>query len=175
MRRKGMNPNKDVNWVSVAPERFGEALASGEAQAVGGHDPVIWEAKESLHLNELASSMTGSYGTRVVRVLGARNDLLDRDPRAAVSLVLAFQDAARAVASHLAETASVMADQLPDMPQDSILKMLQAENHAVHPVGQELREQIAQYVDELKLIGLVAEDEDSGALSKRFCAAILHG
>ncbi|MCQ8278872.1 ABC transporter substrate-binding protein [Acetobacteraceae bacterium KSS8] len=175
MRRKGMNPNKDVTWISVAPERFGEVLASGQVQAVGGHDPVIWEAQQSLHLAELASSMTGSYSARVVRVLGARDDLLARDPRAAVSLVLAFQEAARVVASHLAETASVMADQIPDMPQDSILKMLQAEKHDVHPVGQELREQIAQYVDELKLIGLVDENQDSGSISKRFCATILRG
>lgn len=173
MRRKGMNPNVDVNWVSVAPERFSDALASGQVQAVAGHDPVIWQVREQLRLVELASSMTGSYAQRVSRVLGVRGDLLTADPQAAVSLVLAFQDAARTVAHHLGETASILADQLPDMSLPTIQTMLEAEGHTVHPVGTELREQIAQYIDELKLLGLVPEEQDSGGLSKRFCQTIL--
>ncbi len=173
MRRKGMNPNVDVNWVPVAPDQFGDALASGRIQAIAGHDPVIWQAREQLHLVELASSMTGSYAQRVSRVLGVRGGLLESDPAAPVALVLAFQEAARTVARHLDETASVLADQLPDMSLSSIQKMLAAEGHAVHPVGRELREQIAQYIDEMKLIGLVPDEQDSTALAKRFCATVL--
>ncbi len=174
MRRKGMDPNHDVSWVQLPPEQFGQALADRRVQAVAGHDPVIWQLRERLHLHELASSMTGSYGTRVSRVLGMRGDLLRADPAGAVSLVLAVQEAAEAVQHHLGETASILADQLPDMDQPELERMLAAEGHAVHPIGRELRDQVAQYLDELKLIGLAPDDTDSSTLAKRYCPMIIH-
>lgn len=174
MRRKGMDPNHDVSWVQLAPDQFRTALAENRVQAVVGHDPVIWQLREALHLTELASSMTGSYGTRVSRVLGLRGDVLQADPAAAVALVLAFREAAETVARHPDAAASVLADQLPDMDQASLERMLHAEGHAVHPTGTELREQIAQYIDELKLIGLASDDLDSAALAQRFCANVVH-
>jgi NitT/TauT family transport system substrate-binding protein len=174
MRRKGMDPNHDVFWVQLPPDQFAAALADRRVQAVAGHDPVIWQIRERLHLVELASSMTGSYGTRVSRVLGLRGDVLRADPAAAVALVLAMQEAADIVEHHLGETASILADQLPDMEQPEIERMLRAEGHAVHPVGRELREQVAQYIDELKLIGLAQDEDDSGALARRFCDTVIH-
>lgn len=175
MRRKGMNPFDDVRWVQLPPDQFAGALARREVQAVAGHDPVIWRIKEQDRLPELASSMTGSYGTRVSRVLGLRGDVLRDDPEAAVVLALAMQEAARFAQSHPADVASLMADELPDMDQAAIERMFRAEGHAVHPVGHELRDQMAQYVDELKLIGMVSEDADSGGLARRFCPLVLHG
>ncbi len=175
MRRKGMDPNHDVSWVQLPPDRFGQALAERRVQAVAGHDPVIWQLREQLHLVELASSMTGSYGTRVSRVLGIGGGLLRSDPAAAVSLVLAVQEAAEVVQRHLGETASILADQLPDMDQPTLERMLRAEGHAVHPIGRELREQVAQYIDEMKLIGLAPDEADSGALARHFCPTVLHG
>uniref|UniRef100_UPI001575503C ABC transporter substrate-binding protein n=1 Tax=Caulobacter sp. S45 TaxID=1641861 RepID=UPI001575503C len=175
MRRKGMDPNHDVTWVPLAPDQFADALAGHRVQAVAGHDPVIWQVREALRLTELASSMTGSYGTRVSRVLGLRGDVLRADPAAAVALVLAFREAAESVARHPDAAASVLADQLPDMDQAQIERMLHAEGHTVHPIGSDLREQIAQYIDELKLIGLAGDELDSAALARRFCANVLHG
>ena len=174
MRRKGMDPNHDVNWIELPPDQFGAALADRRIQAVVGNDPVIWQVREQLHLVELTSSMTGSYGNRVSRLLGVRADVLRRDPAAAVSLVLAMSDAAKLVQHHLGETASILADQLPDMEQPAIERMLTAEGHAIHPYGSELRDQVAQYIDELKLIGLAPDEDDSGALAQRYYAAVIH-
>ncbi|WP_419728905.1 ABC transporter substrate-binding protein [Lichenicola sp.] len=174
MRRKGMDPNRDVTWTQVAPADFRTALASREIQAVVGHDPVIWQVRDSLHLQELASSMTGSYGTRVTRALGLRHELLQSDPAAAVSLVLALQEAAQTVARHLDDAASMLADELPDMDLATVGRMLHAEGHGVHLIGEELREQIAQYFDELKLIGLVPDEQDSAKLARRFCDTVVH-
>ena len=174
MRRKGMDPNRDVTWVQVAPADFQAALAARQIQAVVGHDPVIWQVRDSLHMTELASSMTGSYGTRVTRALGLRRDLLQADPAAAVALVLALEEAARTVARHVDDAANMLADQLPDMDLPAVERMLHAEGHAVHLIGQELREQTAQYFDELKLIGLVPDEQDSAQLARRFCDTVVH-
>ena len=89
--------------------------------------------------------------------------------------MLAFEDAATTVAHHLDEAASVLADELPDMDLPGIERMLHSEGHSVHPVGTALREQVAQYIDELKLIALAADDLDSGArLARRYCPLIIH-
>ncbi len=174
MRRKGMNPDRDVTWVQMPPADMAAALASHRVQAVVGHDPVIWQLLESAHLAQVASSMTGSYGVRVSRVLGIRGDVLRADPALAVQLVLAFEDAATTVAHHLDEAASVLADELPDMDLPSIERMLHSEGHAVHPIGTALREQMAQYIDELKLIGLAGDDLDSTRLAHRYCPLLIH-
>ena len=174
MRRKGMNPNHDVTWVQMAPADMQAALAERRVQAVVGHDPVIWQLLERARLSEVASSMTGSYGARVSRVLGIRGDVLRTDPGLGVQLVLAFEDAAATVAAHLDEAASVMADDLPDMDLRSVERMLRSEGHSVHPIGIALREQMAQYIDELTLIGLASDTLDSAKLARRYCPVLVH-
>ncbi|MCQ8240770.1 ABC transporter substrate-binding protein [Rhizosaccharibacter radicis] len=175
MRRKGMNPDRDVRWVAIPPDRFGDALAANEVQALAGHDPVIWQVRERLHLNELASSMTGSYGIRVGRTLGVRDDLLRTDPQAAAAVSLALFDAAVSVARDLDAAASVLSDDLEDMEPDMVLRMLRSEGHSVHPTGGALRAQVAQYIDELKLLGLVEDSVDSGSVARRCCASVMPG
>jgi len=174
MRRKGMNPNTDVSWVEMPPAEFGPALAAKRVAAVAGHDPVVWQLRDEGKLPELASSMTGSYGTRISRALGLRSDLLHADPAAAVALVMAVEEAERFVAKHRDAVASMLTDQLPEIPFASMQRMLAAEGHDVHPEGRELRIQIAQYVDELKLLALVPDDADSAQLSRRYCDTVVH-
>jgi NitT/TauT family transport system substrate-binding protein len=175
MRRKGMDPNRDVRWVGMQPDAFDAALAAKEIQAVAGHDPVIWQVRERLHLSELASSMTGSYGIRVGRALGVQQALLRDDPPAVTALALALGEAAATVAHNVDEAASVVADDLEDMDEDSVRRMMRSEGHSLQLTGKPLREQVAQYVDELKLLGLVADEVDSGAVARQCCAAAVHG
>ena len=68
----------------------------------------------------------------------------------------------------------MLADDLPDMDERAVARMLHAEGHSVHPVGTVLREQVAQYIDELKLIGLADDELDSGRLARRFCPLLVH-
>ena len=175
MRRKGMDPNRDVEWRAMPAEAFGVALAAGQVQAVVGHDPMIWQLREALHLPELASSMSGSYGARVSRVLGLRNQLMHDDPEAAVAVALAFQEAAAWVAGHPDQVSVLLAAQNPDLTAAQAGRMLRAEGHNVHPTGVNLRNQIAQYIDELKLLGLTPEAVDSAQLAKSFTANVLKG
>nr|WP_321985400.1 ABC transporter substrate-binding protein [uncultured Lichenicoccus sp.] len=173
MRRKGMDPNHDVEWRQLPPDGLGLALSEGEVQAVVGHDPAIWLLRDSLHFDELASSITGSYSVRVSRVLGLRSTLLHDDPAAAVALTLAMQDAARWVAAHPQQTAVLLAAESRSLTLEQCARMLKSEGKAVHPVGNDLRDQVAQYMDELKLIGLTPETLDSAAFAKNVTANVL--
>ena len=175
MRRKGMDPNRDVTWRAVPVEALALALAEGQVQAVVGHDPAIWQLREAQHLPELASSMSGSYGARVSRVLGLRNQLLHDDPEAAVAVALAIQEAAAWAEKHPEQVSVLLAAQDPDLTVEQAARMLKAEGHNVHPTGVNLRNQIAQYVDELKLLGITPETVDSTTFAKRVTANVLKG
>ena len=173
MRRKGMDPNRDVEWRQLPPEGLGLALSEGHVQAVVGHDPAIWLLRDSLHFDELASSMSGSYSVRVSRVLGLRNTLLHDDPAAAVALTLAMQDAARWVAAHPQQVAALLAAESRSLTVEQASRMLKSEGRLVHPVGNDLRDQVAEYMDELKLIGLAPETPDSAVFAKGVTANVL--
>ncbi len=175
MRRKGMDPNRDVEWRAVPAAALGLALTEGHVQAIVGHDPAIWQLREALHLNELASSMSGSYGVRVSRVLGLRNRLLHDDPQAAVAIAMAIQEAAIWVAKHPDQVSVLLAAQDPELTVEQVGRMLKAEGHNVHPSGANLRNQVAQYIDELKLLGLTPESVDSAVFAKRVTAEVLKG
>ena len=173
MRRKGMDPNRDVEWRQLPADGLGLALAEGHVQAVVGHDPAIWMLRDGLHLDELASSMSGSYSVRVSRVLGLRSAVLQADPVAAVALTMAMQDAARWVGAHPQQTAALLAAESPSITEEQFDRMLRSEGRAVHPVGNDLRDQVAEYMDELKLIGLTPESLDSTAFARDVTANTL--
>ena len=173
MRRKGMNPNKDVEWRTLPAASLGQALAGGQVQAIIGHDPVIWQLREQLKLVELASSTSGSYAVRVRRVLGVRTQLLQDDPKAVLAITLAMQDAAVWVEKHPQEVSVLLAAQDPAMTAAEVARMLKTQANNVHPMGLNLRNQIAQYVDEMKLIGLTPETVDSAQFAKRFTPNLL--
>ena len=175
MRRKGMDPNHDVEWRSLPTPFLGLALAEGQVQAIVGHDPSIWKLRQTLHLGELASSMSGSYGARVSRVLGMRTAVLRDDPQGAVALTLAMQEAATWVAAHPRQVGALLAAHNVDLTLEQANQMLKSEGHDVHPVGHDLRNQIAQYVDELQLLGLATQNVDSTAFAKRVTADVLKG
>lgn len=175
MRRKGMDPNRDVEWRTLPADALGLALSEGHVQAVVGHDSAIWQLREALHLGELASSVSGSYAVRVSRVLGMRSRLLRDDPKAALAITLAMQEAANWVAQHPEQVSVLLAAQDPDLTVDQVRRMLKTEANNVHPVGLNLRNQIAQYVDELKLLGLASEGVDSTAFAKHVTANVLKG
>ncbi len=172
MRRKGMHPDRDVTWRVFHEATLGAALAQGHVQAIIGHDPAIWRLGESLGFDQLASSQTGSYAIRVSRVLGVRGAMLRDSPGVVLAISQAMQEAVVWAARHPPRISQLLAAQENGLTQPEAARMLHAEGGPVHPVGPNLRNQIAQYMDELKLLGLTPEASDSSGLAKRFTANV---
>ena len=170
MRRKGMHPDHDVAWRVMPHDALGLALAEGQVQAIIGHDPEVWQLRLSLHLDELASSRSGSYAVRVGPVLGLATASLRQDPGAARWLAQALLEAASWAGHHTSELGGLLAAQDPDLTANQAAQMLKAEGSNVHPIGADLRNQIAQYVDELKLLGIIPDAVDSNRFSRSFVA-----
>ncbi|ARW16355.1 ABC transporter substrate-binding protein [Komagataeibacter europaeus] len=176
LRRKGLNPDTAPDWVILPPDQIDDALAAGTVDAVALHDPLAWQLlnNRALDLVELVNSVKGLYAERTNLALGVSTDLLAQTPGAAVALVLALSHAARWLPQHVAEAAALLDDRVEGMDQDTILQMMRHEVLGISPVGNDLKIQIARYVDELKLLGIFPDSLDSAGYARTISADILH-
>ncbi|WP_173578084.1 ABC transporter substrate-binding protein [Acetobacter fallax] len=175
LRRKGISP-ASVQWKAVQAGQIAEKIASGELDGVVAHDFFAWRllSESNGGLNELAGSTTGHYAERINRVLGLDDSFLTDDPEGAIALALAFRDAGRWIEKHREEAATLLASHLPQMGEDIVAAMLAHEPKPLHLIGHWLRDQIAQYADELKLIELLPDSLNSGEFAHSVCRNVLH-
>lgn len=176
LRRKGLNPDTAPNWVILPPDQIDDAVMAGAVDAVALHDPLAWQlmGNPALELVELVNSINGLYARRTNLALGISTDVLEHTPAAAVALVLALYNAARWLPTHMAEAAALLDGRIADMGQDAILQMMRHEALGISPVGNDLKIQIARYVDELKLLGQFPDSLDSASYARHMSADILH-
>ncbi|MBS1002995.1 ABC transporter substrate-binding protein [Acetobacter thailandicus] len=170
MRRKGMNSMEKINWKIVPDATLTAPDTLAEADAVVTDDPQGWQLLSTQPgvFSELAGSTTGAYSERTNLVLGISHTAPDTEADAATALTLALKDAAKWSRTHLQETATLMAQTSDGLNAQTIFRMLQKEPVIQAITGQKLREQVAQYCDELQLLGLLPQTADSSALAHRF-------
>ncbi|CEF57005.1 ABC transporter substrate-binding protein [Acetobacter ghanensis] len=176
MRRKGMDALNNINWVDLPLQQIEQALHDQKIDAVVTHDPDAWILLQNHAdlLYELVGSDTGHYAARTSLILGVADAAQENDPTAATALVLALRDASLWVNTHRDDAATLITDNAADLPATSARNMLRNEP-VIHPLlGRSLREQIAQYCDELQLVGMMADGEDSAALARRYTLNVLH-
>ncbi|GBR11440.1 hypothetical protein AOE01nite_08950 [Acetobacter oeni] len=175
LRRKGINP-KDINWKSVPSDQVADQVTAGELDGVVAHDFLAWQLLSDSNggLTELAGSTTGHYSERINRVLGLSDSFLMDDPKGGVALALAFRDAGRWIESHRDESATLLASHLPQMDEESVTSMLSHEPKPMHLIGHWLRDQLAQYADELKLIDLLPDSLNSAQFARSVYRDLLH-
>lgn len=175
VRRKGINP-ASIEWIPMQKQDVAAALTAGRIDGVVAHDPDAWMilTENRPLLTDLFGSGTGHYSERVNRVLALRSSFLTDDPEGAVAVVLALRDGCRWVESHAEETTTLLTDRLPHMSRDSIAAMRAHEAAPFHLTGHPLRDQMAQYADELQLIGIFPDTMDSAQFAASACQNILH-
>ncbi|MBV1832940.1 ABC transporter substrate-binding protein [Novacetimonas pomaceti] len=176
LRRKGMNPDTGPQWQVLAPQDMAGAIRAGDVDALAVHDPLAWRLLNdpSLGVVELVNSVNGLYAQRTNLALGVARDMLDQDPAAAAALVVALQDAARWLKTHVPETASLLAGHIEGMGPDAIIAMMRHEVLGICPTGHDFRVQLAQYVDEMKLLGRFPDTLDSAGYARAISTDLLH-
>ena len=176
LRRKGLNPDTAPNWIIMPPDQIDDALMAGSVDAVAVHDPLAWQllGNRALDLVELVNSVSGLYARRTNLALGVATDLLQQTPSAAVALVLALYNAAHWLPTHMTEAATLLDGRVEGMRQDEILQMMRHEVLGISPVGNDLKTQLARYIDELKLLAIFPDSLDSAGYARRISADILH-
>ena len=172
MRRKGIDPFRDVTWVELAPSAQAEALGRGAVDAVAAADPDAFGLREALKLVEIATDISGSYRDRTAQVLACSGRLLRDDPDACRGLTHALLQAATAVVHDPTAVAGLGASFAPKLSDVDRVRMLRAEAPDQHPTGPALVEDIAAYADELRLLGLFPYEMNAGKFARGVCQRV---
>lgn len=177
MRRKGINAMDGIHWTDIPAEHVEDAARARTIDALVAHDPLAWQLLTSHPdlFSELVGSTTGHYADRTSLILGASHTALDTDPDAATALTLVLRDAAKWANQHRDEAATLVADDTSDFSADTMRAMLRHQPAITPVTGHTLRDQIAQYYDELQLIGLLPDTEAASAIAKRTTRNVLSG
>ncbi|MDI2090777.1 ABC transporter substrate-binding protein [Commensalibacter oyaizuii] len=171
LRRKGLNPDQNVKWIEMEPEELLPALLSNQVQGIIGNDPFMWEILNNANKQvfELAGSQSGSWSTRINRILGISNDFLSQNPTIVKPLALSLYEASQWQNKHLQQTSVLLADHSKQMNASQILSMLKNQNQNIIPINNKLWEQVAQYIDEFKLLGRISNNVKSSREARQFC------
>lgn len=177
MRRKGLNAMDGVAWKPAPAAELMQDATLGNIDAIATHDPMAWQLLCTSNglFAELVSSNTGHYADRTNLVLGVANSTLATDPDAATALTLALRDAAKWVNTHHDETATLAANTDNGLTPALIRDMLNNEPPIRPVLGHTLRDQMAQYCDELQLIGLLPNTESAAKLAHSYTQNVLKG
>ncbi|MDG6095290.1 ABC transporter substrate-binding protein [Acetobacter sp. AN02] len=171
LRRKGINPDGGVQWVYLPPDQAPDALLAGQADALVAHDPFAWTvlAAHRSEMTELTGSDTGNYSSRINHALGLKAGFLRNDPDGALALVLALRDSCVWIEKNTDQIPALLSQSLPDTDDQILEEMIRHQALPHHSFGNSFRDQVAQYADELKLIGVLPEEMHSGEIASRFC------
>jgi NitT/TauT family transport system substrate-binding protein len=172
LAKHGVDPNKDVQWRQFPADLLGLALQKGEVQAIADGDPNIWLIRERDRLVEIATNLSDDYRNRVCCVLGVRGSLIRQDRPAATALTQALLEAAEWTA-HNPDGATAVFAQYSTASQKDLSAMLQSHTHHHHPVGADLKQEIALYADELKLISVIKASTDTAKFADKVYADVL--
>ena len=174
LAKQGIDPDKQVNWVQYPADLFGEALRKGEVQALATDDPQGWLIKHRDGLIEVDNNLNGEYKNLTCCVLGLRGSLVRDNPQVARAITQAIVDAQQWTADHPAETAKIFAPFVPgQVPIEDITAMLSEHTHQHHSTGDQLRKEVAVYVNELKTINVIRPDTDARLFAEHYVPELL--
>ncbi|MFG1423317.1 ABC transporter substrate-binding protein [Roseixanthobacter liquoris] len=165
----GIDPFKDVEWRQYPAEVLPLAVEKGEAQALADNDPRTWiflkDSKGSLV--EVATNLTDKYAERSCCVLAIRGSLIRDDKPTAAALTRAVLEGGHIVGSDPALAAKSFADYGGKGSIQDLVDMLKSHTHHHHPAGAALKQEIAAYADELKLVKVFRKTTDSAKFADK--------
>jgi NitT/TauT family transport system substrate-binding protein len=173
LAKLGLDPAKDVDWRVFPADLLPVALQKGEVQAFSLSDPLGWVIRERDGLTEVATNLDAEFARRACCVLGVRGSLIREDRPTAAALTEALLEAQDYVFAHPDEAAAIFAPNSPKATPEQLAAMLRSHTHGHHPVGANLRQELALYVDELKAISVIKPSTNSEKFSNKVYANVL--
>jgi NitT/TauT family transport system substrate-binding protein len=171
--KQGMDPIKDIEWRAYPADLLGVALSKGEIQAFSGPDPIASILRDRAHLVEVTNNLTGEFAHRACCVLGIRGSLARDERPVAAAITAALMEAQDWVAAHPDEAAAIFADFTKVASAEQLALMLRSHAHQHHPMGADLKQEVALYAQDLKLASVFKPSTDPTEFADRVCANVL--
>jgi NitT/TauT family transport system substrate-binding protein len=173
LAKLGFDPMADVRFRVFPGDLLPVALKKGEVDAFTLGDPLGWVIRERDDLREVATNLDGEYAHRACCVLGVRGGLIRDDKPAAAALTEAILEAQDLVHDDPDETARIFAPYSPVAKPDQLAEMLRSHTHGHHPIGSDLKREIALYIEELKGISVIKPSTNADRFSDKVYANVL--
>ena len=173
LAKLGIDPTSDVQFRVFPGDLLPVALQKGEIDAFCQGDPLGWVVRERDNLHEVATNLDGEYAHRACCVLGIRGALIRDDKAAATAITEAVLEAQEFVANDPEETARIFAPYSPVAKPDQLRRILLEHTHGHHPIGADLKQELALYIDELKGISVIKPGTNTARLTDKVFADVL--
>ena len=173
LSKRGIDPTKDVEWKVFPGDLLAAAIEKGEAQALAHQDPETWRFLKLPRLTEVATNLTSEYGDRVCCLIGVGNKLLKEDREAAASITRSLLQAQDITAHHPEATADVYLPYVTNTTKQDLIELLKTHTHYVHPLGNDLRKQLADYTLELQKVGVIKPSTDPVKFAEKITADVV--
>jgi NitT/TauT family transport system substrate-binding protein len=169
----GIDPVTEVEWKVYPSDLLAVALKKGEIQAFTGGDPLAWVLRDRDGLFEVSNNLDGEFANRTCCILGVRGSLIRDDRPAAAAVTEAILEAQDFVLQNPDEAAAIFAPYAPSAKPEQLAAMLRSHTHGHHPIGADLRKELALYTDELKGISVIKQSTNSEKFASKVYADVL--
>ncbi|WP_159999405.1 ABC transporter substrate-binding protein [Roseomonas sp. 18066] len=174
LKRRGIDPDRDVTWRVFPAHVFGLAIERGEAHAFAAGDPIAWTLIRDKQFVEVASNLTGEWAQRACCIIGVSGSLVKNEPQVAAALTRALIEAQQLAAHDPKIAADAFMDYAPGrVSRDDLIAMLQSHTHGHTPAGTDIRREIELYAEELKSVGVMRAGTDPKRFAERVTADVL--
>jgi NitT/TauT family transport system substrate-binding protein len=174
LKKAGLDPNVDIDFKQFPGALLRAAVEKGEAHALADGDPNTFAWLKDGKFKELATNLSGEYAHRTCCIVGVRGSLIRDDKRTAASIARALLDAAEFAAMNPAEAAATYAPFVArKVDLDDLTALAKYHTHHHHPVGDDLKKELALYADELKLVSVFKPSTDTAKYAERIYADVL--
>ncbi len=174
LKRRGVDPDRDVTWKVFPGHVFGLALERGEAQAVAGGDPIAWLLQRDRKLVEVATNLSGEWASRACCIIGVSGALVKNEPQVAAALTRALLEAQDLAAHDPSVAVDTFLTYAPaSTSRDDLIAMMRSHTHGHHPAGLAIRQEIELYAEELRSIGVMRAGTDPKRFAERVTANVL--
>jgi NitT/TauT family transport system substrate-binding protein len=172
LAKQGIDPEAEVNWRVFPGELLGAVVERGEADAVAHWDPLTYKFLQTDQFVEIATNMDGEYARRTCCIVGVRNSLLDENAEAVQRLVRALVEAEHFTVENPQIAAKAYQPFSPNTSIEDLEIQIRYHGHHHSPSGEALRQELAQYTEELKLVGVMRPRTDPEKFANKIYAPI---
>ncbi|TDR85263.1 ABC transporter substrate-binding protein [Enterovirga rhinocerotis] len=173
LAKQGIDPERDVTWRNYPADLLPLAVEKGEAQALADADPRTYIFLKDPKLVEIATNLTGEFANRSCCVLALRGALVRDDRAVAAALTKAVLEGGHIVATEPRTAAQIFSGYGGKGSIEDLAAMLGSQTHHHHPVGPDLKKEIALYIDELKVVNVIRKSTDPAKFADRVYADVL--
>ena len=174
LKKEGLDPNTDVDFRQFPGPLLRVAVEKGEAHAVADGDPNTFTWQKDGRFREIASNLDGEYANRTCCIIGVRGSLIREDKPTAAAIARALLDASDYAAHNPAEAAATYTPFATSKVElEDLTALAKYHTHHHHPVGVDLKKELALYAEELKLVNIFKPTTDTAKYAERIYADVL--